>query len=136
MLIVPNVSVIVISNSEKLGAACLHNNGMEESDYECVNYHAGPAMQLLAMTHILIYGSSKEKTQNCFVVILKWIGGERMVRRLINFSCIHHLEGSDMHERVRLLMKKPFKSPVYGLATEWHEKCTYRTTIRKQLMPG
>lgn len=72
MLIVPNVvSVIVISNSEKLGAACLHNNGTEESDYECVNYHAGPAIQLLTMTHILIYGSSKEKTQNCFVVILK-----------------------------------------------------------------
>lgn len=72
MLIVLNVvSVIVISNSEKLGAACLHNNGTEESDYERVNYHAGPAMQLLAMTHILIYGGSKEKTQNCCVVILK-----------------------------------------------------------------
>lgn len=67
MLIVPNVvSVIAISNSKKLGAACLHNNGTEESDDERVNYHAGPAMQLLATTHNLIYGGGRGKDTKLF----------------------------------------------------------------------
>lgn len=67
MLIVLNVvSVIVISTCEKLGTVGLHNNGVKENCYGCVNYHTGPARLLLAMTHILIYGGSEEKTQNCF----------------------------------------------------------------------
>lgn len=51
-----------------------------------------------------------------------------MVHRLINFSCIHHLEGLDMHERVWFLMKKPFKSLVYGVTREAHIHNKYQET--------
>ncbi len=36
---------------------CLHKNGMYENGDERVNYHTGPAWQLLAMAHVLIYDS-------------------------------------------------------------------------------